>query len=105
MASTDLEKLADVEKDDPAADALGKLSDELELLKDARLEERFGWICVCIILLDTILFDKMESWSGPIIIGAIELILLVVLARRFGIQEVSQMLAKFLDRAAERSQK
>jgi hypothetical protein len=56
---------------------------------------------ITIFLFDSVIFDKMESWSGPIVIGLVQLILLVVLARRLGIQEVSQILAKFLDRAAE----
>lgn len=86
------------------SDAIATLSRELEALKDARAEERFIWVVSAIVLFDAFVFDKMASWSGPIVIGVIQFLLLIVLARKLGIQEVSQVLAKLLDRAAEITQ-
>lgn len=102
----ELSKLVeDSEVDNPLAEVVAKLETEIEAVKDARLEERFIWIVVVISLFDSMIFGSMESWSAPVIIGLIELVLLVVLARRYGIQEVDQMLAKFLDRAADLTHK
>jgi len=59
------------------------------------------WVSCAIVGFDSYVFSRMESWSAPIVIGIIQFLLLVVLARRLGIQEVSQVLAKLLDRAVE----
>ncbi|MDB5683459.1 MAG: hypothetical protein JWM75_1157 [Sphingomonas bacterium] len=104
MTDDDLTKLARRSVDTAEADAIASLSNALEALRDARNEERFIWIVVTIVLFDAMIFAKIESWSGPIVIGLVQLILLVVAARRLGIQEVSQILAKFLDRAADITQ-
>lgn len=104
--STDLDALAEpASAPDKVAEAAAALEDQVETLTDDRLEERFAWIVVSMILFDAALFHDAESWSGPLVIGILELVLLVVLARKYQIQEVSQILAKFLDRAADYTNK
>jgi hypothetical protein len=102
--SDDLQKLrgaAFLSDEKAESDAIATLSNELEALRDSRSEERFIWVVSAIVAFDSYIFSKMDSWSGPVVIGIIEFLLLVVLARKLGIQEVSQVLAKLLDRAAE----
>ena len=86
---------------EPMASAAGELENKLEAEIDRRLEERFVWVVLTMILADTLMFAHVDNWAGPVVIGVLELILLVVLARKWGIEEVSQVLAKFLDRAAD----
>lgn len=83
--------------------ALDNLANELERERDARKEERFLLILAFIVLADAYIFSHMESWSGPLVIGVIELVGLAVLARKWGVQEVSQFLAMFFQRMADHS--
>jgi hypothetical protein len=48
------------------------------------------------------MFTQMANWAGALIIGIIQIFGIAVLARRWSIEEVPQMLSKFLDRTAER---
>ena len=47
-------------------------------------------------------FTVVQTWSGALVIGVIELVGLTVLARRLGIEEVQELMTKLLDRTAER---
>lgn len=101
----DLDKLSRTdEPPHPLEAAVEKLEERLEEAVDDRYEERFLWVVVVIILADALIFSHMENWTGPIIIGLFELVAILVLARRWRIEEVPQILAKFLDRAAEHTE-
>jgi hypothetical protein len=83
--------------------ALDDLSNQLERERDARKEERFLLIMVVVVVSDAYIFSNMENWTGPLVIGIIELIGLAVLARKWGVQEVAQFLAMFFQRMADHS--
>lgn len=83
--------------------ALDNLANELEAERDARKEERFIMILGFIVLADALIFSNMETWTGPLVIGVIELVGLAVLARKWGVQEVAQFLAMFFQRMADHS--
>ena len=72
-----------------------RLEDQLEKEKDARLEERFLSLLVFVILLDAFLFTLMPSWGGPVAILALEVFLLIPIARRMGHNEMAKLLDKF----------
>lgn len=61
-------------------DAIAALEKELENSEDRRLEERFQFIVGFVVLFDTIVFQAMETWSAPIVVGIMELVGLVSLA-------------------------
>jgi hypothetical protein len=83
--------------------ALGELANELERERDARKEERFLLVMIVAIIVDAYLFSHIENWSGPVVIGIIELVAIAVVARKWGIEEVAQFLAMFFQRVAEHS--
>lgn len=85
----------------PEDQALAELQNEIQDLKNDRNEERFLLVLVIIVLLDAFIFTQMTNWAGAIIIGIIEVFGIAVLARRWSIEEVPQMLSKFLDRTVE----
>jgi hypothetical protein len=85
------------------ADAQADLADQLERERDARKEERFLLVVLIIVISDAFIFSHIDSWSGPVVIGVIELVALAVLARKWGVQEVAQFLAMFFQRIAEHS--
>lgn len=78
--------------DEASAKASANLADELQYEKDARREERFMFIAALIIVIDAFFFMHMQTWSAPIVIGLVELVLLTVYARHCGINEVVQLL-------------
>lgn len=86
------------DKSDEALDAAyDNLSTDKASLKRQLLEERFCWIMWSIILLDVIFFDKMSLWAEPVAIVILELVLLMVIAGRLGIKEISILLFRVID--------
>lgn len=83
-------------------EALASLQNEIQRVQNDRDEERFLLVIVIIVLIDALIFAHMENWAGALIIGIIEIFGIAVLARRWRIEEVPQILSKFLDRTAER---
>lgn len=83
-------------------EALAALQNEMQDFKNDRNEERFLLVVCIIVLLDAFIFTQMANWAGALVIGVIEIFAIAVLARRWRIEEVPQMLSKFLDRTAER---
>ena len=84
------------ERDIQIAELQSALTEE----KDARREDRFIFIMVCIILLDAMLFTVMDNWIAPIVLVALEFVVLIPLARRLGVEEAVRILSRFLDRLA-----
>lgn len=82
--------------------ALAEMQNEIQDLRNDRNEERFLLVLIIIVLIDAFIFTQMANWAGAIIIGLIEIFGIAVLARRWSIEEVPQMLSKFLDRTADR---
>lgn len=69
--------------------AIAKLQEELDSREENIRTERLIWILALTVLLNAICFAKMESWSGPIVIGIIELLFLIVIADKLQIGIVS----------------
>lgn len=80
-----------------------ELQEEVQREKDGRLEDRFVFIIVSIFFLDVMLFSVMPSFGGPIALLVLELLILIPLAKRMGMQEVAQILNRLLDRVANKS--
>lgn len=81
-----------------SGDKLSQVIDALEtqnqFLSDKMLEERFLWILCIFVLFDVVIFTHMEGWSGPIVIGVIELIIIVILADKCGVNTVAPLIDK-----------
>ena len=92
----------DDDDDNEKDDAKAHLEVELQGEKDARLEERFLWIMVCVILVDVLWFRNAPNAVIPILVLILEAIILFVLARRMGIQEVSALFERVIHGLGQR---
>lgn len=81
-------------------DQIERLQTQLNDERDARLEERFVCIVVLVILLDIVFFSIMQNFGGPIALLILELLILIPIARRMGMEEIATMLDRVLDRVA-----
>jgi len=88
--------LAGPGESEKVADAAASLADELEAAKDARKEERFVWITVVVILVDVLWFKDSPNPALPFVVLVLQLILLIVLARRMGINDVVELIDRLL---------
>ena len=87
---------------DPSEDPLPKGQPELldslmndhERVRDQIKEERFIWILVLMIVLDLFFMMPAQNFGGPLMVGALQLILILVLAQKCGVDEV----LPFIDR-------
>jgi len=71
-----------------------ELAAQLDACTKQRTGERFVWIAVVMILFDVLAFPPMRTWTGPFAIFAVQLLLLFMVARRYGVKE----LAEWVDR-------
>lgn len=78
-----------------------ELQEELTAERDARREDRFVFICVGVLLLDVMVFSVMPNLGGPIAILVLELLILIPLARRLGMEESARLLSRVLDRVGD----
>jgi len=77
---------------------IDELQEQLAEEKDARKEERFVFIVLLIMLLDVVFFTVMPTFGGPIALLILELLILIPLARRMGMEEMAKLLNRVLDR-------
>jgi len=77
-----------------------ELQEALAYERDARLEDRFVFIVVVVLLFDVVFFTLMPSFGGPLAILILELLILFPLARRMGMEEVARIMSRVLDRVA-----
>ncbi|UCA46161.1 hypothetical protein [Pseudochrobactrum sp. XF203] len=99
-------KFSDIFSDtsDLRDEQIAELQERLTAEKDARNEERFIFIAVTVILLNVVFFSVMPSFGGPIALLILELLVLIPLASRLGMEEVKQILSRALDRVASNAQ-
>lgn len=65
-----------------SSDQVASLQGKVDELEDKLKEERFLWILVLTVIIDMIVFDRIENWAGALVIGILQLIGLVVLAQK-----------------------
>ena len=80
-----------------------ELQDALAREKDARKEERFLSIFVLVVLLDIVFFSVMPSFGGPLALLVLELMILIPLAQRMGVQEIAKLVDRVLGRIISRA--
>lgn len=76
--------------------ALASLEQQLQGEKDARLEERFIWIVFSVILIDVIWFAESENAALPVVVMILELVALLVIARRMQVDDYVQLVSRVL---------
>lgn len=88
---------AEVSKRD---EQISELQEKLAHERDARREDRFVFIIVAVLLLDVVFFTVMPSFGGPLALLILQLLILVPLAKRMGMEEIAQVVSRVLDRMA-----
>jgi len=103
--SEDTSQLAQLEQQDAerAGDEIqNELSQRVEALEDARNEERFIFIMLIIILLDVVFFTVIPTWTGPLGLICIEIVVLFILAKKMGMEDTCALIDKLLNRVVEK---
>ena len=83
---------------DSAAQALNETQESNVEQDDGRREERFLWIVACVILFDCAFLLNADNFAGPIIIGLFQLVVIVVIAKRLGVQEIVALIYNLIDK-------
>ena len=102
LSLTDLTDVLASEHDthEKAIKALSDAQEEIAGLKDARNEERVGWMVISVILFDCALFLNAQNATAPVVIGILEIALLALLAKRLGVEEFYALFSKVMHRFA-----
>jgi len=85
------------------ASAFAELEKENAALRDAIKEERFCWILLSIVLFDIAVFASVQTTGVPLAILALQLVLLVVVAKRLGVEQVIRLVDRCIDGWARRN--
>lgn len=82
---------------------IAELQADLAAERDARREDRFVGLVVIVILLDISVFSVMPTFGGPLALLVLQLLVLIPLASRMGMEEVKTILSNVLNRMAGRA--
>jgi hypothetical protein len=77
---------------------INQLQEQLAYERDARREDRFIFIITVVLLLDVVFFSVMDSFGGPLALLVIELMILIPLAKRMGMEELAVIFYNVLGR-------
>ena len=91
------------EPQDKQDELIEQLQQELERERDARKEDRFAFVAVCVVIFDIMLFSVMPDFGGPLAIVILELLILIPLARRMGLEEIAVKLDNVVSRMSGNS--
>jgi hypothetical protein len=80
-----------------------ELQDDLAAERDARREDQFVFIMASVILFDIVFFTSMPTSAGPISIVVLQLLVLLPLARKMGMDEIATILNGVIARLAGKS--
>ncbi len=82
---------------------ISALEKQLEYERDARMEDRFVFIVIIVLLLDIVFFSVMPTFGGPLALLILELIILIPLARKMGMEELAAIFHGVVSRMAGRA--
>ena len=55
------------------------------------------FIVLIVLLLDVVFFTVMPTFGGPLALFVLELLILIPLAKRMGMEEIAQLISRVLD--------
>lgn len=82
--------------------ALRTAQTNFEKERDLRREERWYWTALMLIGVDLHFFVQIQSWTAPIVIVVLQLIVLLVLARKWGVDMVELIFIRMIDAYSKR---
>lgn len=77
---------------------IASLQDQLLRESDKRSEERFAWFAALNIIADLFVFPSLDTWSAPVSIAVIQILLLIVLGRKWGVDDIWTLTEKMIDK-------
>ena len=77
-------------------DSNAKLAQENTELKGNIYEERLLWLIMLIVLFDSFVFIHMRNWGGPIAILILQIAAILILAKRWDVEEAHNLFNKVL---------
>lgn len=80
-----------------------RLQAELTRERDARREDQFFGIVILAAIFDIAFFSVTPSFGGPLALLLLQLLILIPLAKRMGMEEIAQMIDRVLGRIAGRT--
>ena len=83
---------------DPRDELISSLQEQLIQSNDKRGEERFAWFASLNVIADLFVFPSLASWSAPISIAIIQILLLIVLGRKWGVDDIWTLTEKMIDK-------
>ena len=85
----------------PRDQQVQELQEALAGERDARREERFLFIVVGVLLLDVVFFSVIDNFGGPLALLILQMLILVPLAKRMGMEEIATILDRVLGRLVD----
>ncbi len=80
-----------------------ELEDSLEREKTRNKEFQFIAILVFVIFIDIFTFPSMQTFGGPLVIGILEAVALLLVAKKLGLKEFSSFLNRLIATVSPRS--
>lgn len=77
-------------------DAIAALQKEIEDLKNKHDEDKFLWFLAALAIFDVVALLRAENWTGPLVIGILELIAVIVMANRCRVDVVAPLIDKLI---------
>ena len=62
------------------------------------MEERWIWLVAVMVMFDAFTFQRMTTWAGPFMIGAIEFVVIVALGRLWQVDAIWTLTEKIIDK-------
>ena len=84
--------------EDATTRQIERLQEQLAKEKDARKEDWFISIVIVLVFFNVLMFTVVTSIFGPVVLLVLQLLILIPLARKLGLQEISQLLDRLLSR-------
>lgn len=82
--------------------AIERLASQLTEESDRRKEERFGWICALLAVVNYLLLKDVGNIFTPIVVVVFELIALLILARRSGLEYIELIISRLIGSVTNR---
>lgn len=81
---------------DPRDEVIAALEKEIENLKNKYDEDKFLWFLGALAVFDVAALLRAENWTGPVVIGIIQLIAVIVMANRCRVDVVAPLIDKLV---------
>lgn len=91
-------KFSDTDDEESKDRLIASLQEQLLRETDKRGEERFAWFASLNVIADLFVFPTLSTWSASISIAVIQILLLIVLGRKWGVDDIWTLTEKMIDK-------